>query len=95
MQAAVKRINDATPYWFVEGYDATYAEGTHQQLYDVTTSRARHGPENAVPGHREIPRCAGLSRRGPALHPQPRVRAGSRSTGCRERRATSRFVDRS
>ena len=40
VQAAVGTINNVTPYWFVEGYDATYAEGTHQQLYDVTTFAA-------------------------------------------------------
>jgi hypothetical protein len=38
--AAVARINTITPYWFVAGYDATHAEGTHQQLYDVETFNA-------------------------------------------------------
>lgn len=38
--AAVARINTLTPYWFVAGYDATHAEGTHQQLYDVETFNA-------------------------------------------------------
>jgi hypothetical protein len=37
VMAALERINAVTPYWFVEGYDATYAEGTDQQLYDVAT----------------------------------------------------------
>ncbi len=40
VQAAVNRINTVTPYWFVEGYDATTMEGTHQQLYDVATFNA-------------------------------------------------------
>lgn len=37
---AFDRINRITPYWFVAGYDATHAEGTHQQLYDVETFNA-------------------------------------------------------
>jgi hypothetical protein len=40
VQAALNRINAVTPYWFVEGYDATTREGTHQQLYDVATFNA-------------------------------------------------------
>ncbi|MGE3841510.1 MAG: PQQ-binding-like beta-propeller repeat protein [Vicinamibacterales bacterium] len=36
----VGRIDQVTPYWFVEGYDATSQEGTHQQLYDVATFNA-------------------------------------------------------
>ncbi len=40
VQAALDRINTVTPYWFVGGYDATFAEGMHQQLYDVATFNA-------------------------------------------------------
>lgn len=36
----VDQIDKVTPYWFVEGYDATSQEGTHQQLYDVATFNA-------------------------------------------------------
>lgn len=40
VRTALGRINAVTPYWFVEGYDATHGEGTHQQLYDVATFNA-------------------------------------------------------
>jgi hypothetical protein len=40
VEEALDQINRVTPYWFVEGYDATNAEGTHQQLYDVATLNA-------------------------------------------------------
>jgi outer membrane protein assembly factor BamB len=40
VERAVDVIDAVTPYWFVEGYDATHAEGTHQPLYDVATFNA-------------------------------------------------------
>lgn len=40
VERAVETVDRVTPYWFVAGYDATHAEGTHQQLYDVATFNA-------------------------------------------------------
>jgi hypothetical protein len=40
VQQALAWINRVTPYWFVAGYDSTWAEGVHQHLYDVGTFSA-------------------------------------------------------